>query len=62
MPWVMSFVGLVFAGLVVLAVCAGRLFLAVRGLGRELERAGRRLEPKRSALRLAAQRLERARE
>jgi hypothetical protein len=62
MPWVMSFVALAFAGLVVLAVCAARVFLAVRDLGRELRRTGRRLEPKRSSLKTAARRLDRARE
>ena len=62
MPWVMLFVGLAFAGLVVLAVCAVQVFLAVRGFGRELRRARRALEPKRSALALAARRLDRARE
>jgi hypothetical protein len=62
MPWVMSFVALAFAGLVVLAFCAARLYLAVRGLGRELARTGRRLEPRRTALKTAALALERSRE
>jgi hypothetical protein len=56
------FVGLAFAGLVVVGACAAQVFVAVRGLGRELQRTRRRLEPKRSALHTAAQRLERARE
>lgn len=58
----MLFVGLAFAGLVVIAVCAVQVSLAVRGLGRELRRTKRRLGPKRSALEFAARRLERARE
>jgi len=58
----MSFVGLAFAGLLVLGVCAVKVFVAVRGLGRELQHTRARLEPKRSALKTAAQRLERARE
>jgi hypothetical protein len=58
----MLFVGLAFAGLVVIGVCAVKVFAAVRGLGRELQHTRERLEPKRSALRTAAQRLERARE
>lgn len=58
----MLFVGLAFAGLVVIGACAVRVFAAVRGLARELQHTRERLEPKRSALRTAAQRLERARE
>jgi hypothetical protein len=58
----MSFVGLAFAGLLVLGACAVKVFVAVRGLGRELQHTRERLEPKRSALKTAAQRLERARE
>jgi hypothetical protein len=58
----MLFVGLTFAGLVVIAVCAVQVFAAVRGLGRELRRTRERLEPKRSALREAARRLEPTRE
>jgi hypothetical protein len=60
--WVMLFVGLAFAGLVVIGACSVRLFAAVRDLGRELQQARRRLEPKRSALLAAAERLERASE
>ena len=58
----MLFVGLAFAGLVVIGVCAVQVFVAVRGLGRELQRTKRRLAPKRTALLTAADRLERARE
>lgn len=58
----MLFLGLAFAGLVVIAACAVKVFVAVRGLGRELQQAKAGLEPKRSALRTAARRLERARE
>ena len=45
--------------LVVIAVCAARVFLAVRGFGRELQRAARRLEPEHLALKAAVERLER---
>jgi hypothetical protein len=58
----MSFIVLAFAGLVVIGACAVKVFVAVRGLGHELQHTRERLEPKRSALRTAAQRLERARE
>ena len=43
--------GLTFAGLVVLALCAVKVFFAVNELGRELDRTRRRLEPGQSALR-----------
>lgn len=62
MPWVMVFVGLAFAGLVVIAACAVQVSLAVRGLGRELQRTAQSLGPKRSALEVAVRRLDRARE
>jgi hypothetical protein len=39
-----------------------KVFAAVRDLGRELQHTRERLEPKRSELRTAARRLERARE
>jgi hypothetical protein len=58
----MWFIGLAFAGLVVIGLCAVRVAVAVRGLGRELRRTKERLEPKRSALRTASRRLERSRE
>lgn len=48
--WAQVFVGVAFAGLVVLAVCSVKVFRALRTLGRELERARRRIEPKQSAL------------
>lgn len=48
--WVGLSVGMAFVGLVVLGVCAFKVFLGVQGLGRELERARRRLEPKQTAL------------
>src|SRR3954447_19357925 len=48
--WVLASVGAAFAGLVVLSVCAFRVFLEVRGLARELERTRRRLEPEQTAL------------
>jgi hypothetical protein len=56
----MVFIGLAFAGLFVIAACAVRVFAAVSGLGRELRDTRERLEPKRSALSAAAERLERA--
>jgi HAMP domain-containing protein len=49
--WVGASVTLGFAGLAVLAVCAFRVYLGVRRLGRELEQARRRLAPEHSALR-----------
>jgi hypothetical protein len=58
----MTFLALAFAGLVVLAVCGVRVSLAVRELGRELQRTRERLEPKRSALLREAERLDRTRE
>ncbi|GAA4148470.1 hypothetical protein GCM10022416_42790 [Actinomadura keratinilytica] len=48
--WVGVSVALGFAGLAVLAVCAFRVYLGVRRLGRELGRARRRLAPRHSAL------------
>lgn len=48
--WAQVFVGVAFAGLAVLAFCTAKVVRAVHGLGRELERARRRLEPKQSAL------------
>ncbi len=39
------------AGLAVLAYCAFKVWLAVRRLGRELDRTRRRLAPKQGALR-----------
>jgi hypothetical protein len=50
-PWLIAWVGLTSAGLVVLAVCAVKVYLAVRGLGREVDRTWRRLAPERRALR-----------
>jgi hypothetical protein len=40
-----------FAGLGALSYAAFRVFLGVRGLGREVERTRRRLEPRRRELR-----------
>ncbi|MEV5749247.1 hypothetical protein AB0L00_15640 [Actinoallomurus sp. NPDC052308] len=56
----MLFVGLAFVGLVVLSVCTVKVGLAVRGLGRELQRTRARLEPKQEALAGELQRLERS--
>ncbi|GLW64935.1 hypothetical protein Arub01_31790 [Actinomadura rubrobrunea] len=49
--WVGASVALGFAGLAVLAVCAFKVYLGVRHLGRQLDRARRRLAPRHSALR-----------
>ncbi|MEV4257802.1 hypothetical protein AB0J52_31970 [Spirillospora sp. NPDC049652] len=51
MTWTAVAVTLGFAGLAVLAWCSFRVWLRVRRLARELERARRRLGPKQSALR-----------
>jgi hypothetical protein len=58
----MLFLGLAFAGLLILAVCAIKVFAAVRTLGREIERTRERLEPEHSALDEQVRRLDRARE
>jgi hypothetical protein len=60
--WVVVSVGVAFAGLVVLAVGAFKVFLAVHGLARELERTKRRLEPRQKALRSELRTLRRAAE
>jgi hypothetical protein len=62
MGWVMVFVGLAFVGLVVLSACSVKVFVAVRGLGRELERTRRSLEPKQAALQSELNRLQRSSE
>lgn len=51
MLWVMLWVGLGTAGIVVLGACGFKVLLALRALGRELERTRNRLEPKQEALR-----------
>jgi hypothetical protein len=56
----MLYVGLAFAGLVVLGGCAVKVGLAVRGLGRELRRTRARLESEQGALTAGLQRLERS--
>jgi hypothetical protein len=43
MPWVMLYVGLAFAGLVVLGGCAIRVHAQVRVLGRQIRRTRERL-------------------
>jgi hypothetical protein len=50
MAWVMVFLGLAFAGLAVLGACSVKVFVALRGLSRELERTRRSLEPQHAAL------------
>jgi hypothetical protein len=49
--WLIAWVGLTLTGLVVLTFCAVKVSLAVRGLGREVDRTWRRLAPQRRALR-----------
>lgn len=56
----MVYVGLAFAGLVVLSVCAVKVGLAVRGLSRELRRTRARLQPEQEAFARALRRLERS--
>jgi hypothetical protein len=46
-----AYVGLAFAGLLVIAYCAFRVFVAVQRLAREVDRTRRRLAPKQAALR-----------
>jgi hypothetical protein len=58
----MLFAGLVFAGLLVLAVCATRVYVAVRALGRQIKVTRDGLEPRRAALADEARRVDRARE
>jgi hypothetical protein len=58
----MVFIGLTFAGLVVIGVCAVKVFVAVRDFGRELQRTKAHLAPKHSALKVAGRRLDRSRE
>ncbi|WP_106401818.1 hypothetical protein [Actinocorallia populi] len=51
MAWAMVSVVLGFVGLGALSYAAFRVFLGARGLGRELERTRRRLEPRQRELR-----------
>jgi hypothetical protein len=44
MPWVLFYVLVALAGLVVLAVLGWRVFGEVKALGREVAAAGRRIE------------------
>jgi hypothetical protein len=53
---------LAFAGLVVLAACTVKVFVAVRGLGRELDRIRRRLDPQRAILQGELRTLQQTRE
>jgi hypothetical protein len=62
MAWAMVFVGLAFAGLVVLGACSVKVFVALRALARELERTSRSLEPKQAALKSELSRLQRSAE
>jgi hypothetical protein len=61
-PWVTLWVGLAFAGVVVLGFCAIKVFLAVQGLGRELERTRARLAPKQAKVARELKGLDRPRE
>ncbi|GIH29112.1 hypothetical protein Aph01nite_74220 [Acrocarpospora phusangensis] len=51
MSWIYAAAGLGVAGLAVLGVLAARVLTAARGLGRELDRARRRIEPAHARLR-----------
>ncbi|MGI8331864.1 hypothetical protein ACRYCC_17995 [Actinomadura scrupuli] len=62
MDWVLASVGIAFMGLLALAYCTFRVFVAVTRLGRELERTRRRLEPKQAALTDELQALQRIRD
>ncbi|MFB4320270.1 hypothetical protein [Actinomadura sp. 21ATH] len=62
MAWAGVSVVLGLLGLAVLAVCSFRVYLGVRRLGRELERARRRLGPQHSALRDELRNLQEAHE
>ncbi|MBA9006030.1 MULTISPECIES: hypothetical protein [Thermomonospora] len=57
MGWAQVFVAVASAGLLVLALCAAKVFRAVQGLGRELERTRRRLDAEHSTLRGELRRL-----
>jgi hypothetical protein len=57
----MLWVGLAVAGIVVLAACGVKVVVALRGLGRELERARSRLSPSQDALRRELERVRDAR-
>jgi hypothetical protein len=45
MTWIFAAVGLAMAGLVVLGFLSAQVFVAARGLGREIDRARQRLAP-----------------
>lgn len=62
MPWVTLWVGLAFAGVVVLGLCAIKVFVAVRGLGRELERTRTRLVAEQAKIARELEGLDRSRE
>jgi uncharacterized membrane protein YhiD involved in acid resistance len=51
MIWVSSAVGLASAGLVVLGFLSVRVWVAARGLGREVERTRRLLAPEQAEIR-----------
>ncbi|MEU6741852.1 hypothetical protein [Streptosporangium sandarakinum] len=50
MNWIFAGAGLALAGLAVLAVLGLRVLVAARELGREVDRAHRRIEPARALL------------
>lgn len=56
MPWILLSVALGAVGVAVLAALAVRVLVAVRELGRELQRSQERLEPKLAAFENAAER------
>jgi hypothetical protein len=51
MFWVSAAVGLAFAGLVVLGCLSVRVWVAARGLGREVQRTRRLLAPEQAEIR-----------
>jgi uncharacterized membrane-anchored protein YhcB (DUF1043 family) len=51
MIWIYAAVGLGVAGLAVLGVLTARVLVAARGLGREIDRARKRIEPAQARLR-----------
>lgn len=56
LPWILVCVALAVIGIAVLGALATRVLVAVRELGRELERSQERLEPKLAAFEEMSQR------
>lgn len=57
MPWIALCAALAAMGLAVLSILTARVFVRVRGLGQEVERSRRRLEPQLAALEEASARM-----